>query len=84
MRSTKILTGRAHQIREFLGRLDTFAGELNAQRDDIVHAIDSTDQATVVRGHQNRHPRSGAHRIPAVGRSFAQQRDLFANTGRSW
>jgi len=40
----KILTGRAHQIRDFLGKLDTFAGELNAQRDDIVHAIDSTDR----------------------------------------
>ena len=40
----KILVGRAQQIREFLGRLDTFTGQLNRQRDDIGHAIDSTDR----------------------------------------
>jgi phospholipid/cholesterol/gamma-HCH transport system substrate-binding protein len=39
-----IVTGRADQIREFLGKLDTFTAQLNNQRDDITHAIDSTNR----------------------------------------
>ena len=31
--------GRARQIRDFLGKLDTFINQLNQQRDDITHAI---------------------------------------------
>jgi phospholipid/cholesterol/gamma-HCH transport system substrate-binding protein len=41
---SKILTGRGPQIRAFLGKLDTFTRELNEQRDDITHAIDSTNR----------------------------------------
>jgi phospholipid/cholesterol/gamma-HCH transport system substrate-binding protein len=40
----KILTGRGPQIRAFLGKLDTFTRQLNDQRDDITHAIDSTNR----------------------------------------
>ncbi len=39
-----ILTGAEPQIREFLGKLDTFTDELNEQRDDITRAIDSTNR----------------------------------------
>lgn len=39
-----LLTGNADQIREFLNKLDTFTTELNKQRDDITHAIDSTNK----------------------------------------
>jgi phospholipid/cholesterol/gamma-HCH transport system substrate-binding protein len=39
-----ILAGRGPQIRAFLGKLDTFTRELNEQRDDITHAIDSTNR----------------------------------------
>jgi phospholipid/cholesterol/gamma-HCH transport system substrate-binding protein len=39
-----ILSGRGPQIRAFLGKLDTFTAELNQQRDDITHAIDSTNR----------------------------------------
>jgi phospholipid/cholesterol/gamma-HCH transport system substrate-binding protein len=39
-----ILTGRAPQIRAFLAKLDTFTRQLNEQRDDITHAIDSTNR----------------------------------------
>jgi phospholipid/cholesterol/gamma-HCH transport system substrate-binding protein len=41
---SKILTGRGPQIREFLVKLDTFTRRLNEQRDDITHAIDSTNR----------------------------------------
>lgn len=39
-----ILAGRGPQIRDFLGKLDTFTAELNRQREDITHAIDSTNR----------------------------------------
>ncbi|BBX12617.1 MCE family protein [Mycobacterium novum] len=39
-----IMGGRAEQIRAFLDKLDTFIGSLNDQRDDITHAIDSTNR----------------------------------------
>jgi phospholipid/cholesterol/gamma-HCH transport system substrate-binding protein len=39
-----MLSGRGPQIRAFLGKLDTFTAELNEQRDDITHAIDSTNR----------------------------------------
>jgi phospholipid/cholesterol/gamma-HCH transport system substrate-binding protein len=39
-----VVTGRADQIHAFLGKLDTFTREVNEQRDDINHAIDSTNR----------------------------------------
>jgi phospholipid/cholesterol/gamma-HCH transport system substrate-binding protein len=39
-----MLRGRGPQIRDFLGKLDTFTDQLNQQRDDITHAIDSTNR----------------------------------------
>jgi len=39
-----IFNGRGDQIRAFLGKLDTFTRQLNEQRDDITHAIDSTNR----------------------------------------
>ncbi len=76
----QILTGRAHQIRDFLGKLDTFAGELNAQRDDIVHAIDSTDRLLSYAGTRTDTLDRVLTEFPPLVDHFAQQRDLFANT----
>src|SRR5580693_1213736 len=45
---SNILTGRGPQIRAFLGKLDTFTRQLNEQRDDITHAIDSTNRLLAV------------------------------------
>ncbi|WP_221046285.1 virulence factor Mce family protein [Mycobacterium senriense] len=39
-----IFNGRGEQIRALLGKLDTFTNQLNQQRDDITHAIDSTNR----------------------------------------
>lgn len=39
-----IFNGRADQIRALLGKLDTFTNQVNQQRDDITHAIDSTNR----------------------------------------
>ena len=39
-----VLDGRGDQIRTFLGKLDTFTTQLEEQRPDIIHAIDSTNR----------------------------------------
>jgi phospholipid/cholesterol/gamma-HCH transport system substrate-binding protein len=39
-----VLNGHGPQIRELLGKLDTFTGLVNEQRNDINHAIDSTNR----------------------------------------
>src|ERR1700742_3397927 len=39
-----IFNGRGTQIAALLGKLDTFTTQLNQQRDDITHAIDSTNR----------------------------------------
>ena len=39
---SQILSGRGPQIQAFLGKLKDFTRQLNEQRDDITHAIDST------------------------------------------
>src|ERR1700761_9093831 len=79
----KILVGRAQQIREFLGKLDTFAGELNAQRDDIVHAIDSTDRLLSYAGTRTGTLDRVLTEFPPLVDHFAKQRDLFADTVES-
>jgi phospholipid/cholesterol/gamma-HCH transport system substrate-binding protein len=50
---SKILTGRGPQIRAFLGKLDTFTRRLNEQRDDITHAIDSTNRLLAYVGNRS-------------------------------
>jgi phospholipid/cholesterol/gamma-HCH transport system substrate-binding protein len=76
----KILSGRAHQIRDFLGKLDTFAGQLNQQRDDISSAIDSTDRLLSYAGTRTATLDKVLTEFPPLVEHFAQQRDLFANT----
>jgi len=48
-----ILAGRGPQIRAFLGKLDTFTRQLNEQRDDITHAIDSTNRLLAYVGNRS-------------------------------
>src|SRR5882762_18080 len=63
-----ILSGRGDQIREFLGRLDTFTRELNAQRQDIVRAIDSTNRLLAIVAQRNDTLDLFADAVTALGR----------------
>ncbi len=76
----RILAGRAQQIRDFLEKLDTFAGQVNAQRDDIVHAIDSTDRLLSFAATRTDTLDRVLTEFPPLVDHFAKQRDLFANT----
>jgi phospholipid/cholesterol/gamma-HCH transport system substrate-binding protein len=74
-----VLTGRADQIREFLGRLDTFTAELNAQRQDITRAIDSTNRLLAVVAQRNDTLDRVLTEFPPLIKHFADTRDLFAD-----
>jgi phospholipid/cholesterol/gamma-HCH transport system substrate-binding protein len=74
-----ILTGNADQIREFLGRLDTFTDELNKQRDDITRAIDSTNRLLAIVANRNDTLDRVLTEFPPLIKHFADTRDLFAN-----
>jgi phospholipid/cholesterol/gamma-HCH transport system substrate-binding protein len=79
----KILAGRAHQIRDFLGKLDVFASELNRQRDDIRLAIDSTDRLLGYAAKRADTIDRALTEFPPLVEHFAKQRDLFADTVES-
>ncbi|MDT5267579.1 MAG: phospholipid/cholesterol/gamma-HCH transport system substrate-binding protein [Mycobacterium sp.] len=74
-----ILSGRGDQIREFLGRLDTFTGELNAQRHDITRAIDSTNRLLSIVAQRNDTLDRVLTEFPPLIKHFADTRDLFAD-----
>ena len=76
----KILAGRAQQIRDFLGKLSTFTGQLNKQRDDISHVIDSTDRLLSYVSDRTDTLDQVLTEFPPLVEHFADQRDLFANT----
>jgi phospholipid/cholesterol/gamma-HCH transport system substrate-binding protein len=74
-----IVNGRADQIRALLGKLDTFTNQLNQQRDDITHAIDSTNRLLAYVG-----PRSDVldrvlTEFPPLIKHFADKQQLLIN-----
>jgi phospholipid/cholesterol/gamma-HCH transport system substrate-binding protein len=71
--------GRADQTHAFLGKLDTFTGKLNQQRDDITHAIDSTNRLLTYVGGRSDVLDRVLTEFPPLVEHFAEQRDLFAN-----
>src|SRR6476661_4469215 len=74
-----LLTGRADQIREFLGRLDTFTDGLNQQRNDITRAIDSTNRLLTIVANRNNTLDRVLTEFPPLIKHFADTRDLFAD-----
>ncbi|BCI50846.1 mammalian cell entry protein [Mycolicibacterium litorale] len=74
-----LLTGRAEQIREFLGRLDVFTDELNQQRADLTRAIDSTNRLLNIVASRNDTLDRVLTEFPPLIEHFAQTRDLFAD-----
>jgi phospholipid/cholesterol/gamma-HCH transport system substrate-binding protein len=68
-----ILSGRAPQIRAFLGKLDTFTRQLNEQRDDITHAIDSTNRLLAYVGNRSAVLDRALTEFPPVIKYFADK-----------
>lgn len=74
-----ILDGHVDQIREFLGRLDTFATELNRRRGDLTRAIDSTNQLLGIIANRSNTLDQVLTEFPPLIAHFADTRDLFAD-----
>ena len=74
-----IFNGRGNQIRAFLGKLDTFTDQLNQQRDDITHAIDSTNRLLVYVGGRADVLDRVLTEIPPLVKHFADTKQLLIN-----
>lgn len=74
-----ILHGRGDQIRAFLGKLDTFTDQLNQQRDDITHAIDSTNRLLAYVGGRSDVLERVLTDIPPLIKHFAETKNLLIN-----
>ena len=74
-----IFNGRGEQIRAFLGKLDTFTNQLNQQRDDITHAIDSTNRLLVYVGGRSDVLDRVLTDIPPLIKHFADTQNLLIN-----
>ncbi|WP_116373539.1 virulence factor Mce family protein [Mycobacterium sp. MFM001] len=72
-----ILSGRGPQIRAFLGKLDTFTRELNQQRDDITHAIDSTNRLLAYVGNRADVLDRVLTEFPPLIKHFAEKQQLL-------
>lgn len=72
-----ILNGRGDQIRTVLGKLDTFTNQLNRQRDDITHAIDSTNRLLVYVGGRSDVLDRVLTDIPPLIKHFADTKQLL-------
>jgi phospholipid/cholesterol/gamma-HCH transport system substrate-binding protein len=74
-----IFHGRGELIRDFLGKLDTFTDQLNQQRDDITHAIDSTNRLLVYVGGRSDVLDRVLTDFPPLIKHFADTRNLLIN-----
>jgi phospholipid/cholesterol/gamma-HCH transport system substrate-binding protein len=78
-----MLNGRADQIRDFLGKLDTFTKRLSDQREDITRSIDATDRLLAYVGPRSEVLDRVLTEIPPLIKHFADIRDLFINAVES-
>ena len=74
-----ILDGHATEIRDFLGKLDTFTRQLNEQRDDLTRAIDSTNELLTIVAKRNDTLDRVLTEFPPLIQHFAEQREVFAD-----
>jgi phospholipid/cholesterol/gamma-HCH transport system substrate-binding protein len=74
-----IFHGRADKIRAFIGKLDTFVTEANKQREDITHAIDSTNRLLAYVGQRADVIDRVLTDIPPLIKHFADTRQLLIN-----
>lgn len=74
-----ILSGNAEQIRDFLGKLNTFTDQLNQQRADLTRAIDSTNELLGIVAKRNSTLDRVLTEFPPLIKYFADKRATFTN-----
>lgn len=76
---SNILSGNAEQIRDFLGKLNTFTDQLNQQRADLTRAIDSTNELLGIVAKRNSTLDRVLTEFPPLIKYFADKRATFTN-----
>ena len=76
---SNLLTGNADQVRELLGRLDTFTAGLNEQRTEIARAIDSTNNLISYVANRSSTLDRLLTELPPAVKQLADMRDKIAN-----
>ncbi|WP_163756756.1 virulence factor Mce family protein [Mycobacterium botniense] len=74
-----IVNGRAKQIRALLGKLDTFTRQVDAQRDDITRAIDSTNRLLAYVGPRSDVIDRALIEFPPLVKHFDEKQQLLIN-----
>ncbi|WP_020575524.1 MCE family protein [Actinopolymorpha alba] len=72
---TKALDGRETDVRELLGRLETFVGELDQHKREITRAIESLDRLSASLVKQKQTIATTVERLPAALAVLADQRE---------
>lgn len=74
-----LLSGNADEIRGFLSRLDTFTAGLNEQRNDIAHAIDSTNRLVAYIADRSQTLDRILTELPPAAKQLADMRNEIAD-----
>ena len=74
-----ILDGNAEPIRDFLGRLDTFTAQLNAQRGELTRAIDSTNRLVTIAASRDQTLERVLTEFPPLIKHFADEQNRIAD-----
>ncbi|HEU4361438.1 MAG TPA: virulence factor Mce family protein [Mycobacterium sp.] len=78
-----LLDGRVDQVREFLGRVNTFTNELNRQSDGLTRAIDATNELLTIVANRNDTLDRVLTDIPPLVQHFADTQQLFGDATES-
>ena len=76
---SNLLTGNADQVRELLGRLDTFTAGLNDQRTEIARAIDSTNNLISYVANRNNTLDRVLTELPPAVKQLSDMREKITN-----
>lgn len=75
-----VFDGRQTDVRALVGNLQTFVGGLDAQRDDIVRAIDALDRFSATVNRDNETLAAGLDTVPDALRVLNEDRDALIGT----
>jgi phospholipid/cholesterol/gamma-HCH transport system substrate-binding protein len=74
-----ILDGNAEPIRDFLGKLDTFTAQLDAQRGELTRAIDSTNRLVTIAASRDQTLERVLTEFPPLIKHFADEQNRIAD-----
>jgi phospholipid/cholesterol/gamma-HCH transport system substrate-binding protein len=74
-----ILNGRADQVRALLTKLDTLITDINGQRDQLIHAVDSSNRLLAIVADRDATLDRLLTELPPLAQHFAESRTRFTD-----